>query len=119
MPTLEDFPKTPVVVYGITPCSHASPTVTPPMSMEPGTCSTSSGLDSPNSITDAAVTILFTEPGSNGDETARLPSSRSSWRPMSWLGSNVLSFDIASTSPVFASSTTADRLSAPEAFLAC
>ena len=44
------------------------------MSIEPGTCSTSSGLDSPNSITDAAVTILFTEPGSNGDETAGLPS---------------------------------------------
>jgi hypothetical protein len=89
------------------------------MSIEPGTCSTSSGLDSPNSMTDAAVTILFTEPGSNGDDTARLPSSRSSCLPMSWLGSNVSSFDIASTSPVFASSTTADRFSAPEALRAC
>ena len=119
MPTLDDLPKTPVVVYGITPCSQASRTVTPPMSIEPGTCSTSSGLDNPNSITEAAVTILFTEPGSNGDDTAGLPSSRSSCRPMSWLGSNVLSFDIASTSPVFASSTTADTFFAPERSLAC
>ena len=72
MPTLDDFPNTPVVVYGITPCRHASLTVTPPMSMDPGTCSTSSGFDSPNSITDEAVTILFTEPGSNGDETVEV-----------------------------------------------
>ena len=45
------------------------------MSIEPGTCSTSSGLDSPYSMTDAAVTILFTDPGSNGEDTDRLPSS--------------------------------------------
>ena len=69
VPTLEDFPKTPVVVYGMTPCSHASWTVTPPMSMEPGTCSTSSGLVRPNSMADDAVMILFTEPGSNGEDT--------------------------------------------------
>ncbi len=36
---------------------------------------------------------------------------------MSWLGSNVLSFDIASTSPVFASSTTADTFLAPDSVL--
>ncbi len=60
-------------------------TVTPPMSIEPGTCSTSSGLDSPYSITDDAVTILLTEPGSNGEETARLPICLSACRPMSWL----------------------------------
>ena len=89
------------------------------MSIEPGTCSTSSGLDSPYSMTDAAVTILFTEPGSNGDDTDGLPSSRSSCRPMSWRGSNVLSFAIASTSPVFASSTTADTFFEPDRFLAC
>ena len=63
------------------------------------------------------MTILFTEPGSNGEETARLPSCRLSWRPMSWLGSNVLSFDIASTSPVFASSTTAETFLAPDGVL--
>ena len=34
--------------------------------------------DVAGSMTDAAVTILFTEPGSNGDETARLPNCRSS-----------------------------------------
>ena len=87
MPTFDDFPNTPVVVYGITPCSQASPTVTPPMSMAPGTCSTSSGLDSPYSITEDAVTILLTDPGSNGEDTARLPICLSAWRPMSWLGS--------------------------------
>ena len=89
------------------------------MSIEPGTDSTSSGLDSPNSMTDAAVTILFTEPGSNGEDTARLPNCRSSCRPMSCDGSNVLSFAIASTSPDFASSTTAETLCAPDRFFAC
>ena len=64
-------------------------------------------------------TLLTFELKPNGDETARLPSSRFCWRPMSWLGSNVLSFDIASTSPVLASSTTADRFAAPDASLAC
>ena len=109
----------PVVVYGMVPCSQASPTVTPPMSIEPGTCSTSSGLDSPYSITEAAVMILLTEPGSKGDDTERLPSCRLSCLPMSWLGSNVLSFAIASTSPVFASSTTAETFFAPDRSLAC
>ena len=74
MPTFDDFPNTPVVVYGMTPWFHASRTVTPPMSMEPGTCRTSSGLERRFSITAAAVTILFTDPGSNGDDTERLPS---------------------------------------------
>ena len=119
VPTLDDFPNTPVVVYGITPWSQASWTVTPPMLMEPGTCSTSSGLDSPYSITDDAVTILFTEPGSNGDDDREVAQLPLSWRPMSWLGSKVLSFDIASTSPVFASSTTAETFLAPETSLAC
>ncbi len=63
--------------------------------------------------------ILFTEPGSNGEDTARLPSSRLSCLPMSWLGSNVLSLAIASTSPVLASSTTADTFLAPERSFAC
>lgn len=83
VPTLDDFPKTPVVVYGITPWFHASRTVTPPMWIEPGTCSTSSGLVSPFSIAAAAVTILFTDPGSNGEDTDGLPICRSAWRPMS------------------------------------
>ena len=88
------------------------------MLSDPGTDSTSSGFDNPNSITEAAVTILFTEPGSNGEETDGFPSCLSSWRPMSWDGSNVLSLAIASTSPVFASSTTAATLCAPALFFA-
>jgi hypothetical protein len=108
-----------VVVYGITPCAQASPTVTPPMSIDPGTCSTSSGWVSPISIAVAAVMILFTDPGSKGEVTDRLPISRFSCLPRSWEGSNVLSFDMASTSPVFASSTTADTFLAPERFFAC
>ena len=40
------------------------------MLMEPGTESTSSGLVKSYSIAAAAVTILLTEPGSNGDERA-------------------------------------------------
>ena len=43
---------------------QASRTLTPPMLIEPGTASTSSGLDRPSSMTAAAVTILFTDPGS-------------------------------------------------------
>ena len=64
VPTLEDLPKTPVVVYGRTPWSQASPTVTPAMSMVPGTCSTSSGVVNPSLIVAAAVMILATDPGS-------------------------------------------------------
>ena len=97
----------------MTPCAHASLTLTPPMAIEPGTCCTSAGLDSPNSITAAAVTTLLTDPGSNGDETGRLPIWRSPWRPMSWDGSKVSSLAIASTSPVLASSTTAEAVWAP------
>jgi hypothetical protein len=53
------------------------------MLIEPGTDRTSSGLDSPSSITDAAATILFTEPGSNGDVTAKLPICLSDCLPTS------------------------------------
>ena len=77
VPTLDDFPRTPVVVYGMTPCFQASLTVTPPMSIEPGTCNTSSGVVSPFSMAVEMATILLTDPGSNGEDTARLPICRS------------------------------------------
>lgn len=47
---------------------------TPPIWIEPGTCNTSSGFDRPYSMTEDAVITLFTEPGSNGEDTAGLPS---------------------------------------------
>ncbi|CFE47225.1 Uncharacterised protein [Mycobacterium tuberculosis] len=61
-------------------------------------------------MTADAATILFTEPGSKGDDTAGLPNCLSPWRPMSCDGSKVLSLAIASTSPVLASRTTAETL---------
>ncbi|SHU74206.1 Uncharacterised protein [Mycobacteroides abscessus subsp. abscessus] len=119
VPTLDDFPKTPVVVKGTVPCGHASRTVTPPMLMEPGTCSTSSGLDKSFSITADAVMTLLTDPGSNGEETERFPISRLPCLPRFCDGSKVLSLAIARTSPVLESRTTADTLRASDKSLAC
>src|SRR5690606_17099810 len=117
--TLEDLPKTPVVVYGTTPWSQASLTVAPAIVIEPGTCSTSSGVVRPSSIAAAAVMILLTEPGSNGELTARLPCSASGGLLATPIdGSKVLSLDIARTSPVCASSTTADAFFAPDSSFA-
>ena len=120
VPTLEDFPKMPVVVYGVGPCCHASETVTPSMRMLPSTECTSSGWVSPASMAAAAVMIFCTEPGSNGEVMAGLPRSapRSSSAPTPTAGLNVLSLAIARTSPVRASRTTAEALFAPEVSLA-
>src|SRR5699024_5245995 len=64
VPTLDDLPKIPAVVYGSTPWCQASATLTPAISMEPGTWWTSSGVVTPSSIAAAAVTTFATEPGS-------------------------------------------------------
>ncbi len=120
VPTLEDFPKMPVVVYGVGPCCQASETVTPSMVMLPSTEWTSCGSVSPASIAAAAVMIFCTDPGSNGEVIAGLPRSapRSSSAPTPTAGLKVLSLAIARISPVAASSTTAEAACAPEESLA-
>src|SRR5699024_11655731 len=70
VPTLEDLPKIPVVVYGVGPCSHASETVTPSIWMLPSTVCTSSGSVTPISMSAAVVMSLLTEHGSIGVVTA-------------------------------------------------
>src|SRR5690606_4645219 len=112
VPTLEDLPKMPVVVYGATSCCQASLTVTPDMRIEPGTWCTSSGVVRPYSMAAAAVTILFTEPGSNGSLIDGLPVRAQFFD--SSMGLKVLSLAMASTCPVLASSTTAEAAEAPE-----
>ena len=106
----------PVVVYGTTPWSQASLTVTPDISMEPGTCSTSSGVVFPSSIAAAAVMIFATEPGSKTSCTTRLPKTLPSSSCSSMLPRGLMVSEVAMemTSPVSASRTTAEADSAPD-----
>ena len=80
--------------------------------MLPGTANTCSGVAVPYSRAAAIVTTLFTEPGSYGLDTAALPSVDSSASENA-RGSNVRALAMARTSPVAASSTTADPPLAP------
>ena len=91
------------------------------MSILPGTVCTSSGLVTPFSIAPAAVIIFATEPGSNGAEIVLLPNSFpcSSCFLISPIGSIESLVAMAITCAVFASSTTADALFAPEFAFAC
>src|SRR6266545_854303 len=106
VPTLDDLANTPVVVSGSTPCSHASCTVRSATLIVYGTWRCASGVVTPYSIADSAVTILFTEPGSYGSDTAGLPISLMS-KPSRLVGSKPLSLASAYTSPVCASMITA------------
>ncbi|SLJ82492.1 Uncharacterised protein [Mycobacteroides abscessus subsp. abscessus] len=67
----------------------------------------------------AAVTILFTEPGSNGSLTEGLFVLAEPQLCGPSAGLKVLSLAIASTWPVLASSTTAEAPSAPDSSRAC
>ena len=80
--------------------------------MLPGTANTRAGSAVRYSSAAAIVTTLFTEPGSYGLDTAALPSIVSSAWPTS-RGSNVRALAMARTSPVWASSTTAEPPRAP------
>ena len=94
------------------PWFQASLTVRSATRMLPGTANTRSGAAVRYSSAAAIVTTLFTDPGSYGLDTAGLPRVVSSAEEKA-RGSNVRAFAIARTSPVFASSTTAEPPLAP------
>ncbi|QIP40944.1 Uncharacterized protein G9444_3700 [Rhodococcus erythropolis] len=91
----------------------------PDIVMLPGTCRTSSGVVLPSSMAAAAVTILFTDPGSNGVLTDGLPiSAVGAFLSMPIAGLKVLSLDMANTCPVLESMTTTEAFFAPDLSLA-